>query len=31
VITPMPLKGNYDNITQSIGHKKGTYKIVKTH
>ena len=30
VITSMPLKGNYDNITQSIGHKKGTYKIVKT-
>jgi hypothetical protein len=24
------LKGNYDNITQAIGHKKGTYKIVKT-
>jgi len=31
VITPMPLKGNYDNITQAIGHKKGTYKIVKTN
>jgi hypothetical protein len=30
VITSMPLKGNYDNITQAIGHKKGTYKIVKT-
>src|SRR5215813_10785301 len=31
VITPMPLNGNYDNVTQSVGHKKGTYKIVKTH
>ena len=30
VIASMPLKANYDNITQSIGHKKGTYKIVKT-
>jgi hypothetical protein len=30
VITSMPLKGNYDNIAQAIGHKKGTYKIVKT-
>jgi hypothetical protein len=26
-----PLKSNYDGITQAIGHKKGSYKIVKTN
>ncbi len=30
-ITAAPLKSNYDGIAQAIGHKKGTYKIVKTH
>jgi hypothetical protein len=31
VITAGPLKNNYDGIAQTIGHKKGTYKIVKTN
>ena len=31
VITAGPLKSNYDGIAQIIGHKKGTYKIVKTN
>jgi hypothetical protein len=31
VITSAPLKSNYDGIVQAIGHKKGTYKIVKTN
>jgi hypothetical protein len=31
VITVSPLKTNYDGITQAVGHKKGTYKIVKTN
>ena len=31
VITAGPLKSNYDGIAQAIGHKKGTYKIVKTN
>ena len=26
-----PLKSNFDGIGQVIGHKKGTYKIVKTN
>jgi hypothetical protein len=30
-ITGDPLKSNFDGITQTIGHKKGTYKIVKTN
>jgi hypothetical protein len=29
VITGIPLKGNIEGIAQLIGHKKGTYKIVK--
>ncbi|SRR5579871_771189 len=29
-ITADPIKGNYDGIFQVVGHKKGTYKIVKT-
>lgn len=28
-ITVSPLKGTFDGITQGIGHKKGSYKIVK--
>jgi hypothetical protein len=31
VITAEPLKSNFDGIGQVIGHKKGTYKIVKTN
>jgi hypothetical protein len=31
VITIEPLKSNFDGITQVIGHKKGTYKFVKTN
>ncbi|MBR1188913.1 hypothetical protein JQ634_13325 [Bradyrhizobium sp. AUGA SZCCT0240] len=31
VITINPLKGNFDGISQVIGHKKGTYKFVKTN
>jgi hypothetical protein len=31
VITVNSLKGNYEGISQSVGHKKGTYKIVKTN
>lgn len=31
VITISPLKGNYEGVAQNIGHKKGTYKIVKTN
>jgi hypothetical protein len=31
VITSQPLKSNYDGIVQSIGHKQGSYKIVKTN
>jgi hypothetical protein len=31
VITVGPLKSNYDGIGQAIGHKKGSYKIVKTN
>ncbi len=31
VITVNPLKSNYEGISQSVGHKKGTYKIVKTN
>jgi hypothetical protein len=31
VITGEPLKSNFDGIGQFIGHKKGTYKIVKTN
>jgi hypothetical protein len=31
IITAGPVKGNYDGIRQIIGHKKGTYKIVKTN
>jgi hypothetical protein len=30
-ITARPLKSNYDGIAQILGHKKGTYKIVKTN
>ncbi len=30
-ITAAPLKSNYDGITQLMGQKKGTYKIVKTN
>jgi ABC-type transport system substrate-binding protein len=28
-ITISPLKGTFDGITQAIGHKKGSYKIIK--
>ena len=31
IITAGPVKGNYDGISQVVGHKKGTYKIVKTN
>ena len=31
LITAGPLKSNYEGITQMIGHKKGSYKIVKTN
>ena len=31
VITSDPLKSNFDGIGQVIGHKKGTYKIVRTN
>jgi hypothetical protein len=31
VITADPLKSNFDGIVQVIGHKTGTYKIVKTN
>jgi hypothetical protein len=31
IITGNPIKSNYDSIGQFIGHKKGTYKIVKTN
>ncbi|WP_424628300.1 hypothetical protein [Bradyrhizobium sp. SYSU BS000235] len=31
VISVTPLKSNYEGITQVVGHKKGTYKIVKTN
>lgn len=31
VVTINPLKGNFDGISQVIGHKKGTYKLVKTN
>jgi hypothetical protein len=31
VIAADPLKSNFDGISQVIGHKKGTYKIVKTN
>jgi hypothetical protein len=31
VITIDPLKSNFDGISQVIGHKKGTYKFVKTN
>jgi hypothetical protein len=32
VITQVPpLKSNYEGISQAIGHKKGSYKIVKTN
>jgi hypothetical protein len=31
VITVEPLKSNFDAISQVIGHKKGTYKFVKTN
>jgi hypothetical protein len=30
-ITAGPLKSNFEGITQTIGHKKGSYKIVKTN
>ena len=30
-ITAAPLKSNYDGISQLMGQKKGTYKIVKTN
>jgi hypothetical protein len=30
-ITVGPLKSNYEGIAQAIGHKKGSYKIVKTN
>ena len=31
VITISPVKGNYEGIGQVVGHKKGSYKIVKTN
>ncbi len=31
VISGVPLKSNYEGIGQFVGHKKGTYKIVKTN
>jgi hypothetical protein len=31
VITAGPLKGNYDGISQVVGHKNGAYKVVKTN
>jgi hypothetical protein len=30
-ITAAPLKSNYEGVTQLMGQKKGTYKIVKTN
>jgi hypothetical protein len=30
-ITVGPLKSNYEGIAQAIGHKKGSYRIVKTN
>jgi hypothetical protein len=29
VITISPLKGNFDGISQVVGHKKGTYRLVR--
>jgi len=29
-ITIVPVKGNFEGLSQVVGHKKGTYKIVKT-
>jgi hypothetical protein len=29
-ITGSPVKGNFEGLSQFVGHKKGTYKIVKT-
>ena len=31
VITVSPVNGNFEGIGQVVGHKKGTYKIVKTN
>jgi hypothetical protein len=31
VITAGPVKGNFDGISQVVGHKKGTFKIAKTN
>jgi hypothetical protein len=31
IITVAPVKSNYDGVGQAIGHKKGTYKIVKAN
>jgi hypothetical protein len=31
VITASAIKSNFDGISQVIGHKKGTYKLVKTN
>jgi hypothetical protein len=31
IITTEVVKSNYEGILQIVGHKKGTYKIVKTH
>jgi hypothetical protein len=31
VVTIDPLRSNFDGISQVIGHKKGTYKFVKTN
>ena len=31
VITPTPVKSTYDGVLQIVGHKNGSYKIVKTN
>jgi hypothetical protein len=31
VITAAPVKSNYDGMLQIVGHKQGSYKIIKTH
>jgi hypothetical protein len=31
VISISPVKGNFEGVGQVVGHKKGTYKIVKTN
>jgi len=31
IITSVPVKSTYDGTLQAVGHKNGTYKIVKTN